>query len=153
MERLRHWLPALLWASLITSFSTDTFSKEHTSRVILPVLHWLLPYASDATLDILHIVIRKCAHVFEYFVFGVLLFRAIRTPARGWNARWAGIAVLVAAVFAASDEFHQSFVPSRGPSVWDALLDTAAAAAAQLILWLWWRRRLSANSDGPPRTS
>jgi VanZ family protein len=85
--------------------------------------------------------------VFEYSVLSVLLFRAVRAPAQGWNIRWAATALFLAAVFAAFDEFHQTFVPSRGPSVWDVLLDTAAAAAVQLILWLWLRRRAPSPAD------
>jgi VanZ family protein len=141
MKRLGPWLLVLLWASVMINFSTDSFSKEHTARVILPVLHWFLPRVSAETLDLLHEFIRKCAHVFEYSVLSVLLFRAMRTPAQGWNVRWAATALLLAAMFAASDEFHQTFVASRGPSVWDVLLDISAAAAVQLILWRWLRRR------------
>ena len=119
------------------NFSTDTFSKEHTSRLILPILQWLPPHASAATLDFLHFLIRKGAHLFEYFVFSMLLFRAVRAPAEGWQVRWAATALFLAAAFAASDEYHQTFVPSRGPSIHDVLLDISAAAAAQLLLWLW----------------
>jgi VanZ family protein len=148
MARLTPWLIVVAWAGLITTFSTDSFSKEHTSRVIVPILQWLLPRASAETIDFLHFLIRKCAHLFEYFVFGVLLFSAARAPAQGWNVRWAAIALFLAAVFAASDEFHQSFVPSRGPSVRDVLLDISAAAAAQVILWLWLTRDTPSRSNG-----
>ena len=48
MNRLRSWLLVILWAALIFTFSADSFSREHTATVILPVLHWLLPRASDA---------------------------------------------------------------------------------------------------------
>ena len=148
MKRLGPWLLVVLWASLMFTFSTDSFSQEHTARAILPVLQWLLPHASAETLDLLHEFIRKCAHVFEYSVLSVLLFRAVRAPAQGWNVRWAATSLFLATVFATSDEFHQTFVPSRGPSVWDALLDTAAAAAVQLILWQWLRRTSPVQSDG-----
>jgi VanZ family protein len=50
------------------------------------------------------------------------------------------LAILFAALYAASDEFHQSFVPSRGPAVGDVLLDTEGATAAQLAMWLVLRR-------------
>lgn len=148
MSRFTPWLMVVVWAGLISTFSTDTFSQEHTAPVILPILQWLLPRVSAETIDFLHFLIRKSAHLFEYFVFGVLLFRAVRAPAEGWTVRWAATALFLAAVFAASDEFHQSFVPSRGPSVWDVLLDTTAAAAAQLILWLWLRRNATSQSNG-----
>ena len=97
------------------TFSTDSFSKEHTSRVIVPILQWLLPRASAETIEFLHFLIRKCAHLFEYFVFSVLLFRAVRAPAQGWNMRWAATALFLAAVFAASDESTRPLCPAADP--------------------------------------
>jgi VanZ family protein len=147
MRRIVPWLLVLLWASVMFNFSTGSFSKDNTSFLIVPILQWLLPHASYETIDTVHELIRKSAHVFEYSVLTALLFRAVRAPAKGWTVRWAGIALFLTAVFAASDEFHQTFVPSRGASVWDVLLDTTAAAAAQLILWLWLRRNTPSPSD------
>jgi VanZ family protein len=154
MNRLLSWLLVVLWATFIFTFSADLFSSEHTASVILPVLHWLLPRASEADLEFLHLLIRKCAHIFEYFVFGLLLFRAVRGPRSGWSLRWAAAALLIAAVFAASDEFHQLFVPSRTASGWDALLDASAAAAAQAVMWLVVVRSHRAGGNGAaPQTS
>jgi VanZ family protein len=84
----------------------------------------------------LHEFIRKCGHFSEYFILGVLLFRAVRAPNKGWQWRWAFLAILLAAFYASSDEIHQIFVPSRGASAWDALLDTFGASVAQLALWI-----------------
>jgi VanZ family protein len=132
----------IFWASLIFTFSTDTFSSDHTQSVVVGILHTLLPHAAEGTLLALHDFLRKCAHVCEYFVFGVLLFRAFKTPGHGWQWRWALLAILAAALYASSDEIHQIFVPSRGASVWDALLDTSGASVAQLAVWIAnWRDR------------
>jgi len=136
MSRFREWIPVIVWAAAIFWFSTDTFSGEHTRPVIVGVLHTLMPSSREATLLKLHALIRKGAHVVEYFLFGILLFRAIRAPQDGWQFRWACLAILFAALYAASDEFHQSFVPSRGPAVADVLLDTGGATVAQLATWL-----------------
>ena len=133
---LKAWLPAIAWAAVISGLSTDTFSAQNTSRIIVPVLRWLLPFASSATIEALHGLIRKSAHFTEYFVLSVLLLRGLRGENRGWTLRWAIWAVLISAGYAALDEFHQSFVPSRTASPWDATLDTVGATAAQVGLWL-----------------
>ena len=133
---MRRWLPVILWACLIFSFSTNSFSGANTGRYIVRTLHVLLPSASEHAIDLLHELIRKGAHVFEYFVFGLLLFRAFRASQRGWSARWAINTLVVAGLFAASDEFHQAFVPSRSSSPLDAMLDTSAAALAVFVVWL-----------------
>ena len=129
-----------MWSVVIFTFSTDAFSSEHTQGVVVDILHTILPHVSDNTLMVLHAFIRKCGHVCEYFIFGVLLFRAIRAPQLGWNLRWAFLAILIAALYASSDEIHQIFVPSRGASIWDALLDTSAASVAQFVVWMISRR-------------
>lgn len=129
-----------VWAAVIFTFSTDTFSSEHTQGILVGILHTLLPFLSQETLFALHNFIRKCAHVGEYFVLGVLLFRAVRTPRESWQWRWAFLAILIAAFYASSDEMHQIFVPSRGASIWDALLDTGGASVAQFVVWMVNRR-------------
>ena len=138
---VKNWLPAIAWAGVISSLSTDIFSSEHTSRFIIPLLRWLFPHWSNDTLELMHGIIRKSAHVTEYFIFSIFLLRAIRGKNREWTLRWAVWAVVIAAGYAALDEFHQSFVPSRTASPWDALIDTVGASAAQAVLWLWHSRR------------
>ena len=59
---------------------------------------------------------------------------------RGLEHALGRIALFLAAVFAASDEFHQSFVPSRGPSVWDVLLDTQPPPPRNSSSGYWLRR-------------
>jgi len=140
-RHLKYWLPAIAWAIVISLASTDTFSASHTSRFIVPILHWLFPRAGAETIEWVHYLIRKSAHLTEYFVFSLILMRAVRGEHRGWQIRWAIVALVIAAGYSALDEFHQSFVPSRTASPWDSLLDTTGAAVAQFVLWLWFRFR------------
>jgi VanZ family protein len=134
---MKNWLPAIAWACLISYLSTDVFSTEHTSAFIIPALQWLFPHAGAQTLELMHAIIRKMAHLTEYFILSIFLVRGLRGNDRGWKLRWTIWAVVIAAGYASFDEFHQSFVPSRTASPWDALLDTVGAAAAQIVLWLW----------------
>lgn len=136
-----YWVLVLGWAAVIWVFSTYLFSSLATERCILPILQALFPHASPRALLWLHAGIRKAAHLLEYFVFSLLLFRAIRADRPGWKLSWALAAVVLAACYAVSDEVHQAFVPTRGASARDVLLDSAGAAAAQLLTW--WRGRFS----------
>ena len=89
-------------------------------------------------------IIRKCAHFFEYFVFCMLLYhgiRATRRDARAWHWSWALVCWLIAAVYSLFDEFHQTFVPSRGPSLRDSLIDSTAAFVALVVLYFFYRSR------------
>jgi VanZ family protein len=139
-EWLKRWWPALAWAVLISIFSTAAFTSENTSRIIIPVLHWLLPHVPMATLLAIHHYIRKSAHFAEYFVLSLLLLRGIRGENRGLKLAWALLAIGLVACYASLDEFHQSFVPGRTAAVSDVMIDTSGGIAAQaiaalLVMW------------------
>jgi VanZ family protein len=144
---LQYWLPALVWMLLIFAGSTNLLSSQHTSRFLVPFLHWLLPGLSDRTIDEIHLAVRKTGHLSEYSVLAILLWRARRQPVPGARHPWrwaeAAFALGVASVYAASDEFHQTFYSSRGASVHDALLDTLGAAIGLALVWAWgrWRKQ------------
>jgi VanZ family protein len=142
---LKYWLPALIWMALIFSASSDVESFAHSSRILAPLLHWLFPQMPDDTMYLIVLIVRKCAHMTEYAVFALLLWRALRKPMkndpRPWIWREARLALLMVALYAASDEFHQMFVPERTARVTDVLIDTAGGAASLLALWLLGRRR------------
>jgi VanZ family protein len=138
------WWPSLAWAAVMFWFSTADFSAANTGRVILPVLHWILPAASAGALAEMHFLIRKCGHVTEYFVLGWLLLRGFRAGRREVRLRWAIAAIVLCAGYATLDEWHQSFVPGRGGlELSDILLDTASGAACQVIAALFARRQRS----------
>ena len=85
----------------------------------------------------IHGLIRKSAHVAEYFVLGLLLFRAFRSDSsQPWDWRWTIYAVVVVFLYAMSDEFHQIYVTSRGSSIFDVGLDTAGGVLSQIAIML-----------------
>ena len=139
------WWPALFWAGVIFWMSTDTFSAQHTAWFLEPLLRWLLPGRTQPRYDAMHYIIRKCAHFTEYFVFFLLLYRAVRGKRTGWRWSWGFEALFFAAGYSALDEIHQAFVASRTASAYDSLLDSSGAFVAFVALWLWFRLRR--NSD------
>jgi hypothetical protein len=82
------------------------------------------------------VVFVKGWHAAEYAILTVLAAYVARkvTP---WSYRSAvGAALLLAALYAVSDEWHQTFVPGRGGNVRDVIIDIAGAAtAASILLW------------------
>jgi VanZ family protein len=114
--------------AVISGFSTDAFSAEETGRFLLPFLRWLLPWASPATFDLLHTIVRKGAHLTEYAILALLWYRALGWGGSGWRIKAALTALVLAAGFGALDEAHQIYVPSRTPSVVDVGWDSLGAA-------------------------
>jgi VanZ family protein len=136
---LKYWLPVLVWTGIIFSASSDSGSFQHSSRIIEPLMRWLLPHLSDEAVHAIVVSVRKCAHLAEYAVLALLLWHALRRKSAPGNAPWrwskAGLVLALVALYAASDEIHQAFVPSREASAWDVLLDTTGAAFGLLCLW------------------
>jgi VanZ family protein len=150
---VKYWLPLLIWLGVIFVGSTNLMSAEHTARYIIPFLLWLKPGMSPHTIWVILISVRKCAHVTEYAVLGLLLWRAFRSvPPLRTRTSASAIAVLVGcALFAASDEFHQTFVKSRTPSVRDVFLDIGGAVLGVLIAASFARRPSKTAGDSTHR--
>ena len=109
------WGPAVLWAAMI--FGLSSMSS--------------LPPPPGGLTD-------KHAHFVTYGVLAALVVWGLtdRAPARTTWAT-AAAAVALAALYGASDEWHQSFVPGREVSALDLAADTAGAAIAAVALRAW----------------
>jgi VanZ family protein len=132
--QLRYWFPAILVAILISVFSTQYFASERTGGVILPVLHWLFPWATHRMLHLFHSGIRKAAHVTEFGIFSITVFRGIRAGRSGWKFNWAFATLVIAVLYAALDEWHQSFVLLRHATPRDVAIDAFGALLAQCFV-------------------
>jgi VanZ family protein len=113
------WLPVVLWAGLIFTFSA----------------HSNLRFAQA---DVVDFVVRKAGHVFVFGVLAVLLWRALMSSGIGPAIVWSWV---VTAAYAGSDEFHQSFTNGRHASPVDVGIDSAGALIALLALVAWLRFR------------
>ncbi len=153
----KYWLPVVLWMAVIFGGSTGALSAQRTSRVIGPLLRWFKPDVTDDTIRAVQFCTRKTGHVTVYAVLACLWWRARRKPlpadTRPWDWRVARESALVSALYAATDEWHQSFVPSREGSVWDVLLDAAGASLGLVVLWRvglrrgWWPENDNRGSE------
>jgi VanZ family protein len=112
----------IAWMLLITFWS-----DQSTLPIDVPAIRVLL-------LDMQH----RIAHFIAYGLLGLLAGWAFE----GWP-RATLSAMVLAAVFAATDEIHQSWIPGRKARVDDWLFDIFSAA---LALWVWPRLRGSKPS-------
>jgi VanZ family protein len=109
------WVPALLWAGLI--FHVSSLPGDRLPRL------WTWEHG-----DII-------LHGLEYLILGALLYRAfaLSRPALGY-ALLALVSWGLAAAYALSDEYHQSFVPGREVSLSDILADLLGAVVGVVLL-------------------
>jgi VanZ family protein len=112
------WLPVVAWAAVIFALSSIPSLSTHLGT-------W-------------DTILRKCAHMTEYAILAVLIARATGSSA---------VAFGLTVVYAASDEWHQTFVRGRHGSPIDVGID---AVGALIGLWLLSRTRFSV--DGTRRS-
>lgn len=133
---IRYWLPVICWLALIFVASTDLMSAQHTSRFIGHFLRWINPDVSLETVRTVQFAIRKAAHVTEYAILALLFFRALQSGTTRSFGRNAAITLVVCGIYAALDEYHQSFVASRTGSPGDVVIDTLGAGLG-ILLYGW----------------
>ncbi len=131
--------------AFIFAGSTDLLAARHTSRIIGPLLRWFNPAVTEETIRRVQAVVRKTGHISEYAVLALLIRRARWNNGDMGDFRWRGdefvSCALLAALYAFSDEFHQSFVPTRDGLFTDVLFDTSGAALGLLLAAAWWQWR------------
>ena len=139
-QQLKAWIAAALWLGLIAGESTNLGSADNTSKILYPLLHFLLgldPFRFESW----HFYIRKSGHFIGYFMLSWLLFRAWKVTLprmnTSWSIQWASIAFFVSALVSSLDEWHQTFLPSRTGTFRDVVLDSTAALVAQIVIFLW----------------
>ena len=126
MTPFLYWIPALAYAAVI-------FFLSHQSQPLGPEFPELVPHYA--------------LHFVEYGIFGWTLvwgltsgFQRALTPLVAVGA-W-----IMASLYGATDEFHQSFIPERDASFSDLLIDMMGAMI--FVLFLYWIRKRNL-----PRTS
>ena len=133
-RRLWRYGPLVFWILFISFASTGEFSASNTSEVFRPILLWFFPNLSEARLAFVHFLTRKAGHFTEYAVLAFLARRAFITSAGRFLQRyWFPLGLLLVVIYALLDEFHQSFVPSRTPSIYDSAIDIAGGLTVLLI--------------------
>lgn len=140
----KRWIPVVFWMAAIFIFSTDGFAAPNTSSLFDPLLSWLIPGISAETVQMIHGMLRKFGHWAEYFILAGLVGRACQAqwPAQSLPRRFS-TTFMVATLFAISDEWHQSFVPSRSASAVDVAIDACGAICG--AFWQLQRQRIRAN--------
>jgi VanZ family protein len=134
-RRIWRYGPLVLWAVLIFIGSTDLLSAANTGGVLERPVLWLFPHLSEGTLKIFQFVVRKAGHVTEYAILALLAARAFRTSAREMlRHRWFWVSLLLIVIYSLSDEFHQSFYPSRTASIYDCMIDSFGGLTALVLL-------------------
>jgi Predicted integral membrane protein len=142
MKDKKYVILTIVWMIVIFLFSSQTGDNSNMNNVFIVDL--LKKIGIDFTrfasgIDI-NFLIRKAAHVTEYLILGMLLYKAYESYLfSGYEMA----SLFTGFIYACTDEFHQYFIPGRGPSFRDVLVDTSGVVLGVVLLWVIYSRRTS----------
>lgn len=135
---LEHWLPVALWAAVIFTASTNYFSFANTAKTWANLAGRLFPQRPTQRLMGVHVYARKLGHWVGYFILTLLIARALeyQFPDHSQQMRliWS---VILAGLYAVSDELHQAALSQRVGSLADVAIAVTGALCAAAVLALW----------------
>ncbi len=100
-----YWIPVIFWSSIIFFISS-------------------IPDLKIEVLGIWDYVLRKIAHIVEYFILTILYFRALKNTTKLNSFSLFFWSIFLSFVYAIGDEIHQHYVPGRHSSVTDVCIDS-----------------------------
>ena len=143
------WCAFIFYMSARVAQDSDALSLGFAGRF----LHLVVPGFSDmsaadqlALAKSINHPVRKLAHFMEYLVLGMLAINALRlhmgssernpkdgTAVFSQNLLIPALSWAFCILYAASDEFHQLFVPGRAGLITDVCIDSAGALLGILL--------------------
>lgn len=128
LKRLRrwpsiyYWLPLLVWMGIIFWFSSQ-------------------PQPIDLPEPWLETLVGEIGHMIGYAGLGLLWWRTLAARQTSSERQTLALAFLLTALYAISDEYHQTFVPGRSGNVVDVLIDATGTALGLWLLRRWQQKR------------
>lgn len=135
-------LPSILWMMGIFFFSHQPAELSNENNFfIADILRTCdLELFTSMDYDILNLLIRKAAHITEYFILFMLLYFAIKKLSQ-YRERILKDSILRASIstilYACTDEFHQLFIQGRAGRIQDVLIDSMGIVVGILVIWFY----------------
>ena len=131
----------LLWMAIIFWFSAQpAVQSAGMSGGIIEKMKWFandIPVVNQIFVSgLAEHILRKGAHVAEYAVLGALLLLCVKQYLPEKEGRYQIVlACLLGVLYAASDEFHQTFVPGRSGEIKDVCIDSIGVVLGNLLIY------------------
>lgn len=119
------WVLVFMWMVIIFNFSSQKANESkgvstYVTEKVYIVVEKISPKKNLITFNDMEHYIRKMAHFSIYMILGFLILNAL-------DNKDIKFVLIICILYAISDEFHQSFVPGRGPQLKDVFIDTAGS--------------------------
>jgi len=140
-KHLFYLLPLLLWMGLIFYLSGHAGANDNSLPLIARLLERVVPgiwgHLTAQNIEDMNFVFRKTAHITEYFVLTFWAFRALQYGKPRITLKNIAMGMVIAVLYACTDEIHQAFVPHRSSSFNDVMIDSIGTALACGIVLVW----------------
>ncbi|KYD11305.1 VanZ family protein [Saccharococcus caldoxylosilyticus] len=135
---IQRWIPVIVWCMIIYCFSEFSLFTGENTKLILDMILSYLPFGGgkEEGPSLLNFIVRKLAHLTEYGILAVLVWRALSPKRTAYAGAW-----LFATLYAMTDEWHQSFEPGRTATPKDVAIDSCGALIALMVTFFCMRRR------------
>ena len=131
-----NWILVIGWMIVIFMFSSQVGEVSNENNKFVIYVFNLIGVDLNGIFGALSdFIVRKASHFTEYFILYILLYRAMDIKKNLGIKVFIG-AILIVFLYACSDEFHQAFVPGRGPAFRDVLVDTCGGLTAFLFMYI-----------------
>ena len=141
MKKYINLILLLIWLIFIfvmSHFDADTSSSQSGS-----IVEVIANIFNIKNIEILSLIIRKLAHITEYFILGILTINCLKD----YKIKKIYISsILFCIIYACSDEFHQLFISGRSGTIIDVLIDSIGIILGIFIYKLFKKLVLNGNN-------
>ncbi|WP_251860503.1 VanZ family protein [Clostridium sp. Marseille-Q2269] len=135
IKKGKYFIPAIIWMIVIFSFSCQVGSEsDKNNHFVVTILNELkLEVVNHMDYNLLNFLIRKAAHITEYFILFMLLYFALKKTFYKSPKLKASI---ITVLYACTDEFHQLFTTGREGRVRDVFIDSIGIIIGLFIIYI-----------------
>ncbi|MCB2343357.1 VanZ family protein [Clostridium estertheticum] len=131
-----NWILVIGWMIIIFIFSSQVGEvSNENNKFVIYVFNLLGLNLNNIFGTLSNFIVRKASHFTEYFILYMLIYRAMN-KSKKIDMKIFIASILIVFLYACSDEFHQSFVPGRGPAFRDVMVDTCGGLTAFLFIYI-----------------
>ena len=132
-KKIIRWILVILWMSFIFFMSNQPAEVSSQQSDFAVQLFNILGIDFNSYFgNLATFIIRKSAHMTEYFILFLLWYRVFLLYVDNKKAKF--YTLLLVFMYAASDEFHQTFVPGRSGEFKDVMIDTFGGLIAYIVI-------------------
>ena len=131
MKKYFNLILLILWMLFIFVMSHNSaVSSSNQSSLITDFISKIFRIED---IEVLEFIIRKIAHLFEYFVLGLLMINYFK---KYNNINYLFVSMLLCIIYAFTDEIHQLFIPGRNGNIKDIFIDSIGSLVSVISYYL-----------------